>query len=129
MEAGAIDDYTYLWWDVRPHPNLGTVEIRVFDQQTRLEHTVALRRADRCRSPTGSAALFDDGEPLVEVPTELVDDNKVRAALRGVEGELVDFPRRRSVPAAGDGPPPARRAARGRRGARLRDGARGHRGR
>ena len=34
MEAGAIDDYTYLWWDVRPHPNLGTVETRVFDQQT-----------------------------------------------------------------------------------------------
>ena len=26
MRGGAIDDYTYLWWDVRPHPNLGTVE-------------------------------------------------------------------------------------------------------
>src|SRR5919106_2094548 len=41
MRAGAIDDYTYLWWDVRPHPNLGTVETRVFDQQTRVEHTVS----------------------------------------------------------------------------------------
>jgi carboxylate-amine ligase len=32
-------DYTYLWWDVRPHPDFGTVEVRVFDQQTRIEHT------------------------------------------------------------------------------------------
>ena len=42
VEAGAVPDYTFLWWDVRPHPNLGTVEIRSCDAQTRLEHTVAL---------------------------------------------------------------------------------------
>ena len=42
MRGGAIEDYTYLWWDVRPHPNLGTVETRIFDQQTTLEHTIAL---------------------------------------------------------------------------------------
>ena len=35
-------DYTYLWYDVRPHPNFGTVEIRVMDSQTRVEHTLAL---------------------------------------------------------------------------------------
>ena len=37
-----IADYTYLWYDVRPHPKFGTVEIRVMDSQTRLEHTLAL---------------------------------------------------------------------------------------
>ena len=31
--GGAIPDYTYLWWDVRPHPRLGTIEIRVMDVQ------------------------------------------------------------------------------------------------
>jgi carboxylate-amine ligase len=98
MEAGAIEDYTYLWWDVRPHPNLGTVETRVFDQQTHVEDTVSLAAMTLALAHR-LAALFDDGEVLVEVPTELVDDNKVRAALRGIEGELVDFPRRRSVPA------------------------------
>jgi carboxylate-amine ligase len=99
VEAGAIDDYTYLWWDVRPHPNLGTVETRVFDQQTRLEDTLALAAMtlSLCHR---LAAFFDEGEPLVESPTELIDDNKVRAALRGLEGELVDFPRMRQVPAA-----------------------------
>jgi carboxylate-amine ligase len=98
MEAGAIDDYSYLWWDVRPHPNLGTVETRVFDQQTRLEDTAALAAMTHCLAH-GLAGLFDAGEVLVEVPTELVDDNKVRAALRGLEGELIDFPHRKSVPA------------------------------
>ena len=42
VSSGVMEDYTYLWYDVRPHPNLGTVEIRVCDSQTRLEHTVAL---------------------------------------------------------------------------------------
>src|SRR5437016_3297932 len=31
VESGAIEDYTYLWYDVRPHPNFGTVEIRAMD--------------------------------------------------------------------------------------------------
>ena len=37
-----IEDYTYLWYDVRPHPRLGTIEIRAMDSQTRVEHTTAL---------------------------------------------------------------------------------------
>lgn len=90
MRAGAIEDYTYMWWDVRPHPNLGTVEVRVFDQQTRLEHTVALTALTVSLAHRMSG-LYDAGEPLVEQPTELIDDNKVRAALRGMEGELIDF--------------------------------------
>lgn len=90
MRAGAIEDYTYQWWDVRAHPNLGTVEIRVFDQQTRLEHTVSLAALAVCLARR-LCALYDDEEPLVEQPTELIDDSKVRAALRGLDGELVDF--------------------------------------
>src|SRR5207245_9445259 len=31
MDGGIIDDYTYLWYDVRPHPRLGTIEIRAMD--------------------------------------------------------------------------------------------------
>jgi carboxylate-amine ligase len=33
IEAAGVDDYTYLWWDVRPHPKLGTVEVRGMDVQ------------------------------------------------------------------------------------------------
>ncbi len=97
MRGGAIPDYTYLWWDVRPHPNLGTVEVRVFDQQTRVEHTIgfaALAQALAHRL----AADFDEGVPSIEHPHELIDDNKVRAAVVGIEGKLIDFDHGLEVP-------------------------------
>jgi carboxylate-amine ligase len=96
--SGAIDDYTYLWWDVRPHPRLGTVETRVFDQQTDLRFTLALAALTASLARRLST-LYDDEEPLVEYPSELIDDNKVRAALRGMEGKLVDFRAGHHVPA------------------------------
>ena len=90
IRGGAIEDYTYLWWDVRPHPKLGTVETRICDQQTSLESTLALA-ALIVSLARRLSKLYDSEEPLVEYPTELIDDNKVRAAVRGMEGELVDF--------------------------------------
>ena len=96
--SGAIADYTFLWWDVRPHPRLGTVETRVFDQATRLEDTAAFAALTQALCHR-FAGLFDEGEPLVEQPWELIDDNKVRAAVRGMEGELVDFTRGHHVAA------------------------------
>ncbi len=42
LAAGDLPDYTYVWWDVRPHPNLGTVEVRVMDSQSSLERVAGL---------------------------------------------------------------------------------------
>ena len=87
MRGGAIDDYTYLWWDVRPHPNLGTVEVRVFDQQTSLDDDDRAGGADRvAMAHRLSAPSTTARSRSVEYPTELVDDNKVRAAMRGMDG-------------------------------------------
>jgi carboxylate-amine ligase len=99
MRGGAIPDYTYLWWDVRPHPNLGTVELRVFDQQTRVEHTIGFAAFAQALAHR-LAGEYEEGVPSVEYPHELIDDNKVRAALVGIEGELIDFDQGIEVPAA-----------------------------
>ena len=97
MRGGAITDYTYLWWDVRPHPNLGTVELRVFDQQTRVDHTIGF--AAFAQALARRLALeYDEGVPSIEYPHELIDDNKVRAALVGIEGDLIDFDQGFEVP-------------------------------
>jgi len=98
MRGGAIEDYTFLWWDVRPHPRFGTVETRIFDQQTSLEHTVGLAALTFALAHRMSR-LHDEGRPLVEHPTELIDDNKVRAALGGMSARLIDFWRGEQVPA------------------------------
>src|SRR5919107_286814 len=90
-DSKAIADYTYLWYDVRPHPNFGTVEIRVMDQQTRLEHTLgfaALVQAlvrELCEH-------FGAGDGLSPYPYEMLDENKWLAARHGLDGELVDLP-------------------------------------
>lgn len=90
VKSGAVEDYTYLWYDVRPHPNFGTVEVRAFDAQTRVEHTLALAALTQALMHR-LAAGFEAGRPLPDAPTELVDENKMLAALHGIEGELIDL--------------------------------------
>jgi carboxylate-amine ligase len=97
-KTGSIDDYTFVWWDVRPHPRLGTVETRIFDQQTRIEHTEALAALTVSLAHL-LASGFDAGEPVIEHPAELIDDSKVRAAIRGLDRSLVDFDHSSSAPA------------------------------
>jgi glutamate---cysteine ligase / carboxylate-amine ligase len=36
LAAAGVPDYTYLWWDIRPHPKLGTLEVRAMDAQARI---------------------------------------------------------------------------------------------
>ena len=38
---GVIEDYTHIWWDVRPHPKFGTLEVRVPDQPTDVHRSAA----------------------------------------------------------------------------------------
>jgi carboxylate-amine ligase len=40
--TGCIADYTHIWWDIRPHPRLGTVEVRICDSVTHVEDAVAI---------------------------------------------------------------------------------------
>ena len=91
MQSKVIGDYTYLWYDVRPHPNFGTVEIRVMDSQTRVEQTLALAALVQAMVKE-LAEHYDAGKSLSRYPYEMLDENKWLAARHGLEGELVDLP-------------------------------------
>jgi glutamate---cysteine ligase / carboxylate-amine ligase len=91
VESRAIEDYTYLWYDVRPHPNFGTVEVRAMDAQTRVEHTLAIAALVQCLVKE-LAEHFEAGKQLSHYPYEMLDENKWLAARHGLEGELVDLP-------------------------------------
>ena len=86
-----IRDYTYLWYDVRPHPNFGTVEIRVMDSQTRVEHTLALAALIQAMVKE-LAEHYEAGKELSRYPYEMLDENKWLAARHGLGGSLVDLP-------------------------------------
>ena len=64
--TGCIADYTHIWWDIRPHPRLGTVELRICDAVTRVEDAVAL------------AAYF---QALVKMLCEQVENGREGAEL------------------------------------------------
>ncbi|HEV3127994.1 MAG TPA: glutamate-cysteine ligase family protein, partial [Solirubrobacteraceae bacterium] len=97
VRTRVIEDYTYLWHDVRPHPNFGTVEIRVMDSQTRVEHTVGLAALVHGLVKELSEH-YDSGGKLSRYPFEMLDENKWLAARHGLDGELVDLPKDERVP-------------------------------
>src|SRR3954463_12589420 len=91
QRSGVMEDYTYLWYDVRPHPNFGTVEIRACDSQTRVDHTLGL--AALIQAMVKELAIhWESGEPLADYPWEMLDENKWLASRHGLDGELVDLP-------------------------------------
>jgi glutamate---cysteine ligase / carboxylate-amine ligase len=98
LRSGAIPEPTFLWWDIRPQPRLGTVEIRIMDAQPRLAATAALaalvQALARLELEQGYAApaLLDAGEALAE--------NRFIAARDATAGELIDPARRIRVPIA-----------------------------
>lgn len=98
VEAGVMADPTYLWYDVRPHPKFGTIEVRAMDAQTHVEHTIALTALIQAMVKELSEH-FEAGERLGDYPYEMLDENKWLAARHGLEGSLVDLPAQKMVPA------------------------------
>jgi carboxylate-amine ligase len=98
LRSGAIPEPTFLWWDIRPQPRLGTVEIRIMDAQPRLAATAGLtalvQALARLELEQGYAlpALLDAGEALAE--------NRFIAARDATAGELIDPAHGTRVPIA-----------------------------
>jgi carboxylate-amine ligase len=88
LRAGAIPEPTFLWWDVRPQPRLGTVEIRVMDAQSRLSDTASLVALTQSIAKLelehgyASEAIISSDEVLAE--------NHFLAARDGVDARLID---------------------------------------
>jgi glutamate---cysteine ligase / carboxylate-amine ligase len=80
VAIGVMADYTRIWWDVRPHPRLGTLEIRVADQPTSLARTELLVRMLR--------GLVEHA-PTQRTPRGDYAQNRVAAASRGLDAELI----------------------------------------
>jgi len=97
VESKVIGDYTYLWYDVRPHPNFGTVEVRVMDSQTRVEQTLALAALVQAMVKE-LCEHYDSGAELSRYPYEMLDENKWLAARHGLDAQLVDLPKQERVP-------------------------------
>jgi len=91
-KTGCIADYTHIWWDIRPHPRFGTIEVRVMDAITRVEETVAITAYVQGLVKHYSE-LYDAGKELPSYHRILVTGRRnrvpiaqlIRRALRDVE--------------------------------------------
>jgi carboxylate-amine ligase len=90
VRTNCFPDYTYIWWDLRPHPRLGTIEFRICDAQTRMT-SVALLTALAQSLVATLAAEFEGRGTLPIQPLTLVAENKWRAARDGLHAELIDL--------------------------------------
>jgi carboxylate-amine ligase len=93
---GIAPDSTRYWWDVRPHPTFGTVEVRVADQQTDVRRSVAFAALVQAL-----VALALESPPRPERPGDrlVLRENRFRAALRGLEADLAHPDEDRVLPA------------------------------
>jgi carboxylate-amine ligase len=98
VRTGSWDDYTFIWWDLRPHPRLGTIEIRICDAQTRLESTAVLVALVQSLAATLAERYEREGTLPIQ-PRPLIAENKWRAARYGLEAQLVDLERDEERPA------------------------------
>ena len=89
IDTGFINSIREIWWDVRPHYNFGTVEIRICDIPGNLDYAMALASLVHCLV----ASLSDqidygmyqrDGHPM------MIQQNKWRAARFGLDAKIVD---------------------------------------
>lgn len=83
--AADVPDYTWFWWKLRPHPRLGTVEIRALDAQASLADASALIALVHCLAREAA-----EREPVDDPSPELVEEGMFRAARFGVNGQLPD---------------------------------------
>jgi carboxylate-amine ligase len=88
--TGCIADYTHIWWDIRPHPKWGTIEVRICDAVTRLDDAVAI--AAYCQALVKQLSeQYDAGEEIPSYHRILTSENKWLAARYGLDAPVMDL--------------------------------------
>lgn len=88
VESGCIDSIREVWWDVRPHPDFGTIELRMCDATPTLREVTAI--AALAQAVVADIVERDRAGELPEPPREWTTrENRWLAARHGVEAQLI----------------------------------------
>jgi carboxylate-amine ligase len=85
LRSGAIPDPSYLWWDARLQPRLGTVEVRVMDAASRVDDVATLAALVQCL-----VRRHAESGPARAPEPEVLAENRFLAARDGMRAELID---------------------------------------
>jgi carboxylate-amine ligase len=89
IDTGFINSIREIWWDVRPHHNFGTVEVRMCDMPGSLDHALGLTALVQCLVKCLSDEI-DEGAYQFDCHPMMVRQNKWRAARYGIDARLVN---------------------------------------
>jgi len=96
IKTGRIDNGKSIWWDIRPHPFLKTIEFRVFDMPATIEDTLAI--AALCQALVAKLAwLYKRNMRTHVLARHFIEENKWRAMRDGLDAEVVDFAQERRL--------------------------------
>jgi glutamate---cysteine ligase / carboxylate-amine ligase len=98
VATGFIKTIREIWWDVRPHHNFGTVEVRICDMPPTLRHVLGLTALIQCLVFDLSQEI-DRGTYQYDCHPFMVRQNKWRACRYGMDANLVDPVTFQSIPA------------------------------
>ena len=93
-----VPDARRWWWELRPHPAFGTLELRVPDAQATVADAAAVTALVHALAGW-LAARHDAGEPLAVADTWRIEENRWSAARSGIDAELADLSTGERVPA------------------------------
>ena len=97
LRCEAFEEPTFLWWDVRPQPRFGTVEVRILDAQSTVAETVGLTALVQCIARLELEEGFMPPEVLDR--PELLEENRFIATRDGMDARMLDPVREALVPA------------------------------
>jgi carboxylate-amine ligase len=96
--AGAVPDPGVWWWELRPHPSFGTLEVRVPDAQVTVDDSAAVVATVHALA-TWLAERHDRGEPERPAPTWRIEENRWQALRHGLDATFADLETGEPVPA------------------------------
>jgi glutamate---cysteine ligase / carboxylate-amine ligase len=88
ISARTIHTIREVWWDIRPHPNFGTVELRICDGLPTLAEVATVAAISQCLVEQLNT-LIDRGYTLPVPKSWIVRENKWRAARYGLDAEII----------------------------------------
>jgi carboxylate-amine ligase len=97
VKTGCIDNGKKIWWDIRPHPNFSTLEVRVCDIPMRLDETMAIAALIQA-TVAMLYKLHASNKSYRIYGRALLMENKFRASRYGLDGKLIDFGKEEEVP-------------------------------
>lgn len=98
IKTRSIDNGKKIWWDIRPHPVFGTIEVRICDLCTKVDEAIAIAALVQAIF-VKIYKLFTSNMTFRLYRRASINENKWRAVRYGLNGDLIDFGKQQSIPA------------------------------